>query len=52
MWNREYQEAIDAACKVWAKIMTITLPELIFAKTKAQQIMIESTLNITMSDTK
>jgi hypothetical protein len=31
--------------------MTITLPELIFAKTKVLQIMIESTLNITMSDT-
>jgi hypothetical protein len=52
IWNREYQEAIDAACKVWTRIMTITLPELIFAKTKVLQIMIESTLNITMSDTK
>jgi hypothetical protein len=52
MWNIEYQEAIDAACKVWTKIMTITLPELIFAKTKVLQIMIESTRNITMSDTK
>jgi hypothetical protein len=30
--------------------MTISKPELIFAKTKVLQIMIESTLNITMSD--
>jgi hypothetical protein len=51
MWNRDYQEAIDAACKIWTKIMIINKPEIIFAKTKVLQIMIESTLNITMSDT-
>jgi hypothetical protein len=51
MWNRDYQEAIDAAYKIWTKIMTITEPELIFAKTKVLQIMIECTLNITLSDT-
>jgi hypothetical protein len=51
MWNREYQEAIDEACKIWTDIMLISKPELIFAKPKVLQIMIESTLNITLSDT-
>jgi hypothetical protein len=52
MWNRDYQEAIDEACKIWTKIMVISKSELIFAKTKVLQIMIESTLNITLSDTR
>jgi hypothetical protein len=51
MWNRDYQEAIDEACKIWTKIMVIFKPELIFAKTKVLQIMIKCTLNITLSDT-
>jgi hypothetical protein len=50
MWNREYQEAIDAAYMIWTKIMIISKPELIFAKTKVLQITIECTLNITLSD--
>jgi hypothetical protein len=51
MWNRDYQEAIDEACKIWASMMSISKPEMIFAKTKVLQIMIESTLNLVMSNT-
>jgi Asp-tRNA(Asn)/Glu-tRNA(Gln) amidotransferase C subunit len=51
MWNRDYEEAINEACKVWTAIMSITNPELIFAKTKVLQIMIECTLNVVMSNT-
>jgi hypothetical protein len=50
MWNRDYQEAIDEACKIWTTIMSISKPEMIFAKTKVLQIMIESTLSLVMSD--
>jgi hypothetical protein len=50
MWNREYEEAIDAACKIWTKIMTIDKPEMIYPKIRVLQIMIENTLNTTMSD--
>jgi hypothetical protein len=50
MWNRDYQEAIDAACKIWTTIMANNKPEMIFPKVKVLQIMIESTLNITMSN--
>jgi hypothetical protein len=51
MWNRKYQEAIDAAYRIWTKNMIISKSELIFAKTKVLQIMIECMLNITLSDT-
>jgi hypothetical protein len=50
MLNREYQEAIDEACKIWTKIMTISKPEMIYPKIRVLQIMIESTLSITMSE--
>jgi hypothetical protein len=52
MWNRDYEEAINEACKVWTVIMITEKPEVIFAKIKVLQIMIESTLNIVLSDTK
>jgi hypothetical protein len=52
MWNRDYEEAINEACKVLAKIMIIEKPEVIFAKVKVLQIMIESTLNLVLSDTR
>jgi hypothetical protein len=50
MLNRNYEEAINEAYKVWTVIMTIEKPEVIFAKIKILQIMIESTLNIVLSD--
>jgi hypothetical protein len=50
MWNREYEEATDTACKIWTKIMANDKPEMIFPKVKVLQIMIESTLSITMSN--
>jgi hypothetical protein len=52
MWNRDYEEAINEACKVWTVIMTIEKPEVIFAKIKVLQTMIESMLNIVLSDLK
>jgi hypothetical protein len=52
MWNKDYEEAINEACKVWTIIMIIDKPEVIFAKTKILQIMIESTLNLVLSHTK
>jgi hypothetical protein len=51
MWNRDYEEAINEARKVWIVIIIIEKPEVIFAKIKVLQIMIESTLNIVLSDT-
>jgi DNA mismatch repair ATPase MutL len=50
--NRDYEEAINEACKVWTAIMIIDKPEAIFVKTKVLQIMIESTLNLVLSGTK
>jgi hypothetical protein len=50
--NRDYEEAINEACKVWTAIMIIDKPEVIFVKTKVLQIMIESTLNLVLSMTK
>jgi hypothetical protein len=50
MWNRDYQEAVDAACKVWTRIMINSAPEMIFPKIKVLQIMIESTLSLTLSN--
>jgi hypothetical protein len=50
MWNRDYENATDAACKIWTKIMTNSKPEMIYPKVKVLQIMIESTLSIVMSD--
>jgi hypothetical protein len=52
MWNRDYEEAINETCKVWTVIMIIEKPEVIFAKIKVLQIMIESILSIVLSDTK
>jgi hypothetical protein len=52
MWNRDYEEAINEACKVWTTIMVIVKLEMIFAKVKVLQIMIESTLNLVLNDTK
>jgi hypothetical protein len=52
MWNRDYEEAINEACKVWTMIMIIEKSEAIFAKIKVLQIMIKSTLNIVLSDLK
>jgi hypothetical protein len=52
MWNRDYEEAINEACKVWTTIMIIEKSEVIFAKVKVLQIMIESTLNLVLSDTR
>jgi hypothetical protein len=50
MWNRDYQEAIDAASIIWTRIMINSAPEMIFPKIKVLQIMIESTLSLTLSD--
>jgi hypothetical protein len=52
MWNRDYEEAVEEACKVWRTIMIIDKPGAIFVKVKVLQIMIESTLNIVMINTK
>jgi hypothetical protein len=52
MWNRDYEETINEACKVWTSIMIIDKPEMIFAKVKIRPIMIESTLNQVLSHTK
>jgi hypothetical protein len=50
MWNRDYEEATDAACKIWTRIMTNSKPEMIYPKVEVLQIMIESTLSLTMSN--
>jgi hypothetical protein len=52
MWNKDFEEAITEACKVWTTIMIIVKLEAIFEKVKILQIMIESTLDLVMSDTK
>jgi hypothetical protein len=52
MWSKEFEEAINEGCKVWTSIMIIDKQEAIFAKVKVLQIMIESTLNLVMSNTK
>jgi hypothetical protein len=52
MWNRDYEEAINEACKIWTPIMIIDKPEVLFAKVKVVQIMIESSLNQILSNTK
>jgi hypothetical protein len=49
--NRNYEEAIDAAIKIWAVIMQRDKAEMHFAKIKVLQIMIESTLSLVISST-
>jgi hypothetical protein len=51
MWDRDYEEAINEACKVWTSILIIDKQEMILAKVKVLQIMIESTLNQVLSNT-
>jgi hypothetical protein len=40
MWNNDYEEEINEACKVWTTIMIIDKPEAIIPKVKVLQIMI------------
>jgi hypothetical protein len=51
-WNRNYEEAINAACKIWTGIIQIDKSQTQFAKIRVLQIMIQSSLNIVLSVTK